>query len=56
MSKGVPMISDEGEWKLRCSIEGIGRDDEDGVENNESAVGSDNGGWINRLARIRYAN
>lgn len=43
MSKGVPMISDEGEWKLRCSIEGIGGDDEDGAESNESCVGSDDG-------------
>lgn len=44
MSKGVPMISDEGEWKLRCSIEGIGRDDENVVESKESCVWSDNGG------------
>ena len=48
VSKGVPMMSDEGEWKLRCSIEGIGRDDEDGVESNESCKGSDDGGWIIR--------
>jgi hypothetical protein len=37
VSKGVRVISDEGKQKLRCSIEGIGRDHKDGVDSNQSS-------------------
>ena len=47
------MTSDEGEWKLRCSIGAIGCDGGDGVGSNESSIQTADGGqWINRLTFV----